>query len=418
MSDTTNDRIARLELAERQLEGVLKTLPAIVWEAWDPDQTRNERSSFVSDYVETMTGYTAEEWHSQDEFWLTLVPAEDKEATLRDATGIFAAGSGTLKHRWRTKDGRTLWVETYIHVVRDASGALLGVHGVTFDVTPRREAELRNEQLLRQAQQLNKRLDGLVESIPGLVFEGWGTEDSDKLHTNFVSDYVTTMTGYTRQEWLSAPDFWMRMIHPDDKDRALAEIRQGLAAGGSCTTFRWITKDSRTIWVDNYARVIRAETGEVLGVRGVTMEVTARKRAEEEQARLQQEVIQVQARMLAELSTPLIPINEEVLVMPLIGSLDQARSDNVIQTLLAGITRSRARVAILDITGVPGLDTRSADAILRAAKAVRLLGARVVLTGIRPEVAQTLVTLGADLSGIVTRGTLEDGIAFAMRRDL
>jgi len=122
--------------------------------------------------------------------------------------------------------------------------------------------------------------------------------------------------------------------------------------------------------------------------------------------------------MLAELSTPLIPINEDVLVMPLIGSLDQARSDNVIHTLLAGITRSRARVAILDITGVPGLDTLSADAILRAAKAVQLLGARVVLTGIRPEVAQTLVTLGADLSGIITRGTLEDGIAFAMARDL
>jgi PAS domain S-box-containing protein len=418
MSDTASDRISRPELSERRLEGVLKTLPAIVWEAWDPDRARGERANFVSDYVETMTGHTPEEWLSQDDFWLSLVPTEDREATLRDATGIFAAGSGTLKHRWRTKDGRTLWVETYIRVVRDAAGALLGVHGVTFNVTRRTEAELHREQLLRQAQRLNQRLDGLIESIPGIVWEGWGTEDADQLHTNFVSDYVTTMTGYTRQEWLSAPDFWMRMIHPDDRDQALAEIRQGLAAGGSCTTFRWLTKDNRTIWVDNYARVVRAESGEVLGVRGVTMDVTARKRAEEEQARLQEEVIQVQARMLAELSTPLIPINEEVLVMPLIGSLDQARSDNVIQTLLAGITRSRARVAILDITGVPGLDTRSADAILRAARAVRLLGARVVLTGIRPEVAQTLVTLGADLGGIVTRGTLEDGIAFAMRRDL
>ena len=418
MSDTASDRISRLELSERRLEGVLKTLPAIVWEAWDPNQTRGERASFVSDYVETMTGHTAEEWLAQEDFWLSLVPTEDREATLRDATDIYAAGSGTLKHRWRTKDGRTLWVETYIHVVRDAAGALLGVHGVTFNVTPRREAELHREQLLRQAQRLNQRLDGLIESIPGIVWEGWGTEDASKLHTNFVSDYVTRMTGYTRQEWLSAPDFWIRMIHPDDRDRVLADIRQGMTAEGSSTTFRWITKDNRTIWVDNYARVVRAETGEVLGVRGVTMDVTARTRAEEEQARLQEEVIQVQARMLAELSTPLIPINEEVLVMPLIGSLDQARSDNVIQTLLAGITRSRARVAILDITGVPGLDTRSADAILRAAKAVRLLGARVVLTVIRPEVAQTLVTLGADLSGIVTRGTLEDGIAFAMRRDL
>jgi PAS domain S-box-containing protein len=418
MSDTANDRIKMLELAERRLKGVLKTLPAIVWEAWTDPQARGKRADdFVSDYVETMTGYTAEEWLSQDDFWLTLVPAEEREATLRDSEAIFHAGSGTLKHRWRTKDGRKLWVETYIHVVRDASGAMLGVHGVTFDVTPRQEAELRNEQLLRQAQQLNRRLDGLIESIPGIVWESWGTEDVALLHTNFVSDYVTTMTGYTRQEWLSAPDFWMRLIHPDDKERVIAEIRRGVAADGASNTFRWITKDNRTIWVDNYARVVRAEAGEALGVRGITMDVTARKRAEDEQARLQQEVIDVHARTLAELSTPLIPINKEVLVMPLIGSLDQARSDGVIQTLLAGITRSRARVAILDITGVPGLDTGSADAILRAAKGARLLGARVVLTGIRPEVAQTLVTLGADLSGIVTRGTLEDGIAFAMGGD-
>lgn len=417
MKDTESDRIKQLESAERRLKGIMTTLPAIVWEAWISKEMRALRSNFVSDYIETMTGYTPDEWHSREDFWLTLVPPEDREATYRESEAVFAQGSGSLRHRWRAKDGRMLWVETFLHVDRDESGAPLGVHGVTFEVTRRKEAELRSEQLLQQAQQLNQRLDGLVESIPGIVWESWGEGDVAGLHTNFVSDYVTTMTGYTRQEWLSAPDFWIRLIHADDRDRVIAEIRNGLTADGASNTFRWITKDNRTIWVDNYARVIRSQTGKILGVRGVTMEVTARKHAEEEQARLQQEMIHVQARMLAELSTPLIPINKEVLVMPLIGSLDQTRSANVIHTLLAGITRSRARVAILDITGVPGLDTRSADAILRAARAVRLLGAEVILTGIRPEVAQTLVTLGADLGGIVTRGTLEDGIAFAMNRD-
>lgn len=275
MSDTRDDQRKRLELAERRLQGVLETLPAIVWESWDPKRA-GDNTDYVSDYVEIMTGYTPAEWSSDPDFWLTLVPPEDREATNRDSIDIDKRGSGTLSHRWRTKDGRLLHVETYMHVVKDASGEAIGVHGVTFDVT-------------------------------------------------------------------------------------------------------------------------------------------ARKRAEEEQARLQQEIIDVQARMLAELSTPLIPISKEVLVMPLIGALDQTRADGVIQTLLAGISTSRARVAILDITGVPGLDTRSADAILRAAKAVRLLGAQVVLTGIRPEVAQTLVVLGADLTGIATRGTLEDGIAFAQR---
>jgi rsbT co-antagonist protein RsbR len=85
-------------------------------------------------------------------------------------------------------------------------------------------------------------------------------------------------------------------------------------------------------------------------------------------------------------------------------------------TLLTGIDETRAKIAILDITGVAVVDTQVADALLRAARAVRLLGAEVILTGIRPDVAQTLVALGTNLDGIVTRGTLQSGIAFAMQR--
>jgi anti-anti-sigma regulatory factor len=83
-------------------------------------------------------------------------------------------------------------------------------------------------------------------------------------------------------------------------------------------------------------------------------------------------------------------------------------------SLLQGIAANHAQIAIIDITGVPVVDSQVADALVRAARAVRLLGARVVLTGIRPEVAQTLVGLGIDLSGIVTRGSLQSGIAYAL----
>jgi rsbT co-antagonist protein RsbR len=87
----------------------------------------------------------------------------------------------------------------------------------------------------------------------------------------------------------------------------------------------------------------------------------------------------------------------------------------VIDTLLHDISKTRARVAIIDITGVPVVDTQVANALLRAAQSVRLLGSRVVITGIRPEVAQTLVGLGADLGGIATRSTLQSAIASAIR---
>ena len=142
-------------------------------------------------------------------------------------------------------------------------------------------------------------------------------------------------------------------------------------------------------------------------------DITERKREEEERARQQDEYIQMQAGMLAELSTPLIPITADVVVMPLVGSIDSRTAQQVLDSLLSGIAERSARIAILDITGVPIVDTHVASALIRAAQAVQLLGAQVVLTGIRPEVAQTLVGMGTVLQGIVTRSDLQSGITFA-----
>lgn len=141
--------------------------------------------------------------------------------------------------------------------------------------------------------------------------------------------------------------------------------------------------------------------------------IVQHKRAEEERARLQDEIIQMQAVTLAELSTPFIPINDQVIVMPLVGTVDSARAQQIMTTLLEGISSSRAQVAIIDITGVRVIDTQVANALVRAAQATRLLGAQVILTGISPEVAQTLVQLGVDLSGVITQGSLQKGIAYA-----
>lgn len=145
-------------------------------------------------------------------------------------------------------------------------------------------------------------------------------------------------------------------------------------------------------------------------------DVTARKRAEEVEAKLNEELIRAQSAALRELSTPLIPINDDVLVMPLIGVMDTSRAQQVMDTLLGGIAASRARVAILDITGVSVVDSQVANALLQAARAVRLLGGQAVLTGMRPEVAITLVTLGADMGDLVTCGNLQAGIAYALKR--
>ncbi len=115
-----------------------------------------------------------------------------------------------------------------------------------------------------------------------------------------------------------------------------------------------------------------------------------------------------------ELGSPIIPLAEDVIAMPLIGTMDQERVQHVTTALLEGVAEHRARVVIVDITGVPVVDTALAGALLKAAQGVRLLGAEPVLTGIRAEVAQTIVAFELDLSGIITRATLQEGLDYAL----
>jgi PAS domain S-box-containing protein len=141
-----------------------------------------------------------------------------------------------------------------------------------------------------------------------------------------------------------------------------------------------------------------------------------RRRAEEEKSRLHDEIIQMQAARLEELSTPLIPLSDRIVVMPLIGTMDTERAVRALDTLANGVIERGARVAIIDITGVSTVDTNVASTLMNAAQVLRLLGAEAVLTGVRPRVAQTLVGLGVDLSSIVTRSNLQSGIDYARKR--
>ncbi len=162
-------------------------------------------------------------------------------------------------------------------------------------------------------------------------------------------------------------------------------------------TYRWNFDRGRI--------VARDASGKPLRVIGMEIDITERKEAEL--------VIAEQSRRLMDLSTPLIPISDRVVVMPLIGTVDPERAEQVISTLLHGLSRAGATVAILDITGVGLIDSHVAEVLVNAAKAVELLGAQVVLTGVRPEVATILVGLGVDWGNIVMRGTLQAGIAYA-----
>ena len=123
-----------------------------------------------------------------------------------------------------------------------------------------------------------------VDGIPGVVWEAYGEPDAARQRIDFISPSVEAMLGYSVQEWLSTPNFWLSIVHPDDRDRAASATAADAFARGDAHTnqFRWLTKDGRTLWVESHAMVVRDEGGVPIGMRGVTLDISARKQAEEE----------------------------------------------------------------------------------------------------------------------------------------
>ncbi len=298
-------------------------------------------------------------------------------------------------------EGREL--ESRFAPLREANGEIVGMTGITIDVTPERQkqAELERQTLaLRQQAELLdlahdaivvRALDGTITYWNRGAHRVYGFSREAALGRN-VHSLLRTEAGLSEREaQLLTTDAWdgeLEMTHADGHHVVV--------------TSRWVLK--------------RDPTGAPEAVLQIDSDITARRQAEAAEARRQDELIKAQALAIEELSTPLIPITDEILVMPLIGMMDSVRAKQVMTNLLDGLAASRGKFVILDITGVPVVDTAVANAILRAAHAARLLGTEVILTGIRPEVAQTLVHIDANLQNITTRGTLQSGIAYAIKR--
>lgn len=155
-------------------------------------------------------------------------------------------------------------------------------------------------------------------------------------------------------------------------------------------------------------------------INGETAELE-RQRADMERLHMVQIAAQQaqQAQLIStirELSTPIIPVYAGILVLPLVGSIDSHRATEIAENLLEAIAAQQAQIVIIDITGVPVIDTSTANHLLTTARAVNLLGSQIVLVGISAEIAQTIVQLGVDLQGLTTLANLQAGIAYALRR--
>ncbi|HTU26973.1 MAG TPA: STAS domain-containing protein [Pirellulales bacterium] len=129
-----------------------------------------------------------------------------------------------------------------------------------------------------------------------------------------------------------------------------------------------------------------------------------------------EEVINRQQMEMLELSTPVVKLWNGVLALPMIGTLDSARTQIVMESLLQRIVETGSEIAIIDITGVPTVDTLVAQHLLKTVTAIRLMGADCIISGVRPQIAQTIVHLGVDLQGVTTKASLADALAVALKR--
>ena len=319
------------------------------------------------------------------------IPTLMREGVIRD-----------VPYEFVSKSGEVIPVLLSGIADRDEEGNVTRLIAVMIDM----RARLRAERALRESEE---RFRLLVEHAP-LAFA---------VHRNGKVLYANE-TGAKLFGAKSAADLIgldvLTLVHPDNRAMVFDRVRRMVEDGEQVPLAEemLLRLDGTPVQVETAASPIMFE-GE-LAVQVACLDISERKRTEEalHKAALQEELIRSQEATLRALATPLIPVGEGVLVMPLVGAFDASRAKQVLEVLLEGVAAHRARAAIIDVTGVPNLAVEVADGLLRAARAVKLLGAQAVLTGLSPAIAQALVGAGVDLGGLPTRATLRDGIALAL----
>ncbi len=209
----------------------------------------------------------------------------------------------------------------------------------------------------------------------------------------------------------------LTLIHKGEVDASVQQFPARMGATAVEMAAKILRGEDVPEWVDTGVALITRENAMEAAMEGLeTMTKFIQDLVEERDRleKLQKEIIDTQRQALRELSTPIVPVLEGVLVLPLVGSIDTGRAQQVMETLLDAVGGHQAEVVIIDVTGVPVVDTGVANHLLQVTRAAALLGAECVLVGISPDVAQTIVSLGVDLSGITTKADLQAGIEHAL----
>jgi PAS domain S-box-containing protein len=417
---------------------MISSVPGIVWEAWGEPDADSQRINFVSDYVEKMLGYTVDEWLSTPNFWLTIVHPEDRERAAADARRKFEGGEGgaSSEFRWLKKDGGVIHVESHSVPVRDAEGRAVGMRGVTMDVSARKRFEEELARRVRQAalgadvggalaeggvslrQALQRCCEAAVRHLDAAFARVWTLErGSDVLELQASAGiYTHTDGGHGR---VPVGKFKIGLIAAERKPHLTNSVAGDPRVGDQ----EWAKREGMVAFA-GYPLLVEARLVGVLAmfsrqplpedtlealasVANVIAQGIERKRAEDALG----ELLSEREQELEEVSTPVVPVLEGVLVLPLIGSLDTTRAERATRAALSEVVRQGARVLILDITGARIVDSHAVARLTSLVQALKLVGADAYVTGVGAQVAQTLVGLGLDMQGLKTFRTLAQALA-------
>ncbi|WP_438025148.1 PAS domain-containing protein [Sorangium sp. So ce233] len=382
---TLRQRVAELEKAQAKLEALCSVSTAFI--------AFFDRNGVVQEMFPTLV-IPVEMTRNARGRHLTSVVREDYIERCATVIRESLATQTTLNIEYPvTFRDRTLWIQAACKPFTDDTVLWVGR-----DVTAQRQlafaqAELRDFQALVESAP-----DGVcLASLEGALF--------------YANHAFRTMTGHGDG---ALGKSLFDLYGAEEGDQLAAIVQQCFEQGSWQGTLALTQHDGRTIPCQVSMVALNGEAGRPPALATIARDLTPLHDAERERLALQEQVIQAQQATLRELSTPLVPLAEGVVAMPLIGALDRSRAQQAMERLLDGIVQHQFHTAILDVTGVKDVDAESADALLRIARAARLLGAQLVLTGIGPDTAQTLVDLGVDLTGIATRSTLQSAIAHAL----
>jgi PAS domain S-box-containing protein len=211
--------------------------------------------------------------------------------------------------------------------------------------------------------------------------------------------------GYAAAEMVGRPvSVLVPANKPDEVPAILERVRRGERVSHFETTR--VRKDGEVIDLSLNVSPIRDASGQIIGASTTARDITEQKKM--------REALTERAKEILDVSTPVLQVWEGVVVAPFIGTLDTQRAQQFMERLLDKIVETNSAVALLDVTGVPAIDTRTAQHLIETITAVRLLGAQAILTGVRPAIAQTLAHLGINLADVVTRSSLAAGLRVAL----